>query len=910
MARLPGFRREFRFPWRTRTQIDRDLDAELAFHLEMRTAELVDRGMTPKAARQEALRQFGDLADTKRYCRTVDGAAEQRTRRTRCFDELRQDLRYAVRGLVKSPGFTAVALVTLALGIGVNTVIFSAVNAILLREMPVAQPHELVDIHIRSIRSESLYGSLSYQDFVSLRDGNETLSGMFAVGHISVRATLGNEPEQLTGEIVSGNYFDVLGVRPALGRGFLEGEDITRGTHPVVVISHGLWQRQFGGDPDIIDRTIILNEIRFTVVGVAPPEFRSSTLAQASDLWVPMAMQATMRRPSAGLRRSLGGDDLLGSRGASWVNATGRLSPGTSRQQASVDLNFIAERLAEAFPDSNRDRRINLTGHNDGSPFRRVLGSVFMLLSGITGLVLLIACANITNLLLARATTRGREIAIRLALGIDRMRLVRQLLTESAVLALAGGVVGVGLAAWAVGLINTVGLPSGFGTFVTALDISIDGRVLTYTAGLSLLTGVMFGLVPALQSSRADFVGALKDEGGGGSGGAGMGRGAARLRHSFVVGQVAVSFVLVIATGLLLRTFFYVRTVDPGFAVENRLLATVSLDLPRYSEDAGRLFYGRLKEGLEAQPGIESVSMARTVSLGGASRRYGIAIEGHDPDERHQVRANVVGADFLKTMAIPLLRGRDFDPSDRPESPGVAIITEAMAERFWPDEDPIGQRFIQGSTPVEVIGVARNSKQVSLRDDRESFYYRPLSQLYESGVTLHIRTTGEPAQMAAAVRRTVQRLEPNLPISNVRTMAQQFDVALAPERLATTLITVFGVLAAVLAMVGVYGVIAYSVTQRTHEIGVRVALGAEHRTIFGLIVRHGITMVLVGSAIGAAMALAATRLLAGLLFGVSPTDPATFLAATCLFGLAAFLACVVPARHAMRVDPIAALRCE
>ena len=698
----------------------------------------------------------------------------------------------------------------------------------------------------------------------------------------------------------------MLGVRPALGRGFLEDEDTTRGTHPVVVVSYGLWQRLFAGDPDLIGRTVILNEIPFTVVGVAPSGFRSSRLAQTSDLWVPMAMQATMRRPSAGLRRSLGGDDLLGSRDASWLVATGRLAPGITRAQAAADLNLIAERLAEEFPNTNANRRINVTGHNDGSLFRRVLTSVFLLLSGITGLVLLIACANIANLLLARATTRGREIAIRIALGIGRMRLVRQLLTESVVLALAGGVVGVGLAWWAIRLLNTARFPSGLDTVVAALDIDIDGRVLAYTAGLSLVTGLIFGLIPALQSARADCVGALKEEAGGS--GVGTGRGAARLRHLFVVGQVAISFVLIIATGLLLRSFSNVRAVDPGFDVENRLLATVSLDLPRYSEETGRLFYDRLKAELEALPGIESVSMARTVSLGVASRRYGIAIEGADPDERHQVRANVVGADYLRTMAIPLRRGRMFGIEDRPGSPGVAIVTEAMAERFWPGVDPIGRRFIQGNTPVEVIGVAADSRQVSLRDDQEPFYYRPLSQLYESGVTLHVQTAGDPAAMVGSVRRTVQRLEPTLPLSNVRTMTQQLDTSLAPERIMATLVTIFGSLAAVLAMIGVYGVIAYSVAQRTHEIGVRVALGAEHRTIFGLIVRHGMSMVLAGSVIGTVAAMIATRMLAGLLFGVSPTDPATFAGAALLFGAAAFLACVVPARHAMRIDPIAALR--
>ncbi|MDP6606703.1 MAG: ABC transporter permease [Dehalococcoidia bacterium] len=907
MARLPGFRRMFRFPWRTRTQIERDVETELGFHLDMRTEELVEGGMTPTAARREALRQFGDLDDTKRYCRTVDGAAEQTTRRTMYLDELRQDLRYAVRGFVAHPGFTAVALVTLALGIGANTAMFSAVNALLIRQMPVAEPQDLVDVHRGSLRSGPGFDSWAYPDFVAMRDASRSFAGMYAYTAISTRATFDGEPLRLGGEIVSGSYFDVLGVVPMLGRGFLPDEDVTPGTHPVAVISHGLWQRVLAGAEDVIGRTVLLNEVTFTIVGVAPAGFRSASLGQSSDLWVPMAMQTVMRRPSAGLQRALGTDDLLNAVGASWLRMTARLAPETTRARAEAELDVIMAERTEVFPEAGPTRRAFLTGHNGGNQLRRTLGGIFLLLSGITVLVLLIACANIANLLLARATTRAREIAIRLALGVSRTRLVRQLLTESLVLAVAGGTIGVGIAWWSLGLLESPGLPAMFRPILAAVDVEIDGRVLAYTAALSLLTGIVFGLVPALQSSRSDCVGAIKDAG---SGGVDTARGTARLRQLFVLAQVAVSFVLVIATGLMLQTFNNLRAADPGFGVDNQLLADVSLDLPRYSQETGWLFYSRLKQELEALPGVESVSMARVASLSGASRRYGITIEGTEPDEPYEVRANVVGTDYLQTMGIPLEDGRQFGAADRVGAPGVAIVSAAMADRFWPGESPIGRRFVQGNEPVEVIGVARDTRWVSLRSSDEPSYFRPLTQLYESGVTVHLRTAGDPAALASAVRTTVQRLEPALPVSNIRTMNAQFDAALAQERLTATLVTIFGVLAAVLALVGIYGVIAYAVTQRTHEIGVRLALGADRGTIFGLIVRHGMTLVVAGTVIGAAGALAVTRLLSGLLFGVSPTDPGTFVAVAGLFGLAASLACVVPARQAMRVDPIAALRCE
>ena len=906
MALPPGFRRLFRFPWRTRTQIARDVDDELRFHLDMQIEELVDRGMTRRAARREALRQFGDLDDTKRYCRTVDGAVEKKGRRAMYLDELRQDLRYAVRGFITHPGFTAIALLTLALGIGANTTMFSAVNAVLIRQMPVERPQELVDVHAASLRAGSVSDSWSYPDFVAMRDGSTSFSGIYAYAPISARAALDGEPTQIRGEIVSGSYFDVLGVVPVRGRGFLSDEDLTPGAHPVAVISYGLWQRLLGGAEDAVGRTVLLNEVAFTIVGVAPAGFRSALLGWSSDLWVPMAMQRVMRRPSAGAQRALGTDDLL-TAAAVWLRITGRLMPETTLAQAEAELGPLMAERTEAFPEAGPTRRAYLTAHNDGNQFRRVLGGIFLLLSGITALVLLIACANIANLLLARATTRAREIAIRLALGVSRGRLIRQLLTESVVLATAGGAFGIAVAWWALGLLESPGLPPTLRPVLDAVNVEIDGRVLAYTAGLSLMTGVVFGLAPALQSSRTDCVTALKDAG---NAGVDTARGTARLRQLFVLAQVAVSFVLVIATGLMLQTFNNLRTADPGFGIDNQLLVDVSLDLPRYSDETGRLFYNRLKQELEALPDVESVSMARVASLSGASRRTRVTFEGGDPDEPYGVLVNVVGTDYLRTMGIPLEDGRHFSAADRVGAPSVAIVSSAMANRFWPGESPVGRRFLQFDGPVEVIGVARDTRWVNLRTRDEPFYFRPLTQSYESGVTVHLRTTRDPAALASAVRATVRRLEPMLPVSNIRTMRAQFDAALAQERLTATLVTIFGVLAAVLALVGVYGVIAYAVTQRTHEIGVRLALGAARGRIFGRIVRHGMALVVVGTAIGAAGALAVTELLSGLLFGVSPTDPGTFLAVAALFALAAFLACVVPARQAMRVDPIKALRYE
>jgi putative ABC transport system permease protein len=827
-----------------------------------------------------------------------------------------QDVRYAVRTLLKSPGFTLVAALSIALGIGANTAIFSLVNATLLRRLPVAEPERLA--YVFSGVPGGLYSTASYPDYVDYRDGNNLFEGLAARGGISASLGAAEAADLVGGSIVTGNYFEVLGVGAQLGRTITSDDDRTPGGHPVVVLSHGLWQRRFGGG-EVVGRQINLNGQSFNIIGVLPAEYTGVDQGRADDIFVPMSMQAVMRPPRGGYSGEMN-PDLLKVRGNRWLWMIGRLKKDVTPEQASAAFTSVSKHLAETYPDTNTGRIVTLTRAVDGDPeSRSSLVSVAGLLLSVVGIVLLIACANVANLLLARASGRRKEMALRLALGASRWRVMRQLLTESLLLALLGGAAGLVLALWAIDLMKAAPPPAG--ALPVAPVFTVDVRVLGFTLALSALTGVLFGLAPALQASRPDLVPALKDET------VSLDRGRRfSMRNLLVVAQVALSLVLLVGAGLFLRSVNHARAIDPGFDAERLLVAQLNINLLRYTRAQGREFYRQVVEHVASLPGVESVSLSRNVALTGSSSTRGLLVEGQTGegnDLRSEgggsaagdgtVGVNVVGLNYFKTFGVSLVRGRDFGTADTEESPSVVVVNEAFAARHFAGQDPLGKRLsfngVRGPWR-EIVGVARDSKYYTLGEGRTPFVYLPLAQNHETGMALVVRAAGEPSALSGAVRREVQSLEKNLPVTDARPMTEVIGTALYAARTGATLLTGFGLLALVLAAVGLYGVMAYSVSRRTREVGIRMALGARAADVLRLVLREALTLVACGVLLGLAGAWAASRLLAGFLYGVSTNDPVTFLGTTAVLVAAALLACFVPARRATKVDPMVALRYE
>ncbi|MFP5262471.1 MAG: ABC transporter permease [Blastocatellia bacterium] len=822
------------------------------------------------------------------------------------METMLQDLRYGFRMLIKRPGFTAVAVLSLALGIGANTAIFSFVNAILLRPLPVSAPDELMFVF--SGKADSPYGVSSYPDYVDYRDRNEVFSGLAAYSGAGVSMAAGDEAEALSGAIVTGNYFDVLGVKFAMGRGFLPEEDQTPGERPVAVISYKLWQRRFGGDAGVLGRDVVLNGRGFTVIGVAPAAFNGTAVGQSIDIYVPMMMQSLVRPPRGGYSGEQDAD-MLTKRGPRWLNMVGRLKPGVTREQAQAAMGAIAGQLEQTYQATNKGLGVTLFPVSKGDPeVRSQAVLVSSSLMAVVGLVLLIACFNVANLLLSRASTRRKEISIRLALGAGRFRLVRQLLTESMLLAVMGGAVGVLLALWITDLLQTVNPPANI--FPLRLDLTLDGRVLAFSLLLSLATGLIFGLAPALQASKPDLVPALKDEAAGG------GQRRFNLRNLFVIGQVAVSLVVLISAGLFLRSLRNAEAIDPGFDVRNVLNVPLNINLLKYTKPQGRDFYQQVIEKVESLPGVKSATLARVLPLSGSSRQSIIYVEGQEPPPQEHpnvVNANVVGLRYFETLGIPLLRGRDFTAQDREGAPGVVVVSETFARRFWPAEDPVGKRIslrAQNGPFIEVVGVARDAKYITLGEEPRSMMYLPLLQNHETGMTMHVRTAGDPMSVAAGVRGSVASLEKNLPTYDLKSMSEQLGSSLFPARLGAMLLAIFGLLALSLAAVGVYGVMGYSVARRTREIGIRMALGARRGDVLKLVLKEGMAMVGVGVALGLLGSFFATGVLVNFLYGVSVTDPVTFAVIPLLLSGVALAASFIPARRATKVDPLVALRYE
>ena len=813
------------------------------------------------------------------------------------------DLRYALRMLVKSPAFTLVAVLSLALGIGANTAIFSLVNVVLLRPIPVREPGGLASVFMTDQRNPGNL-PLSHLNYKDLRDQNQVFTDMAAFTFAQVNWSTGTESEQIPVQVASGNYFAVLGAQPSVGRGFLPEEDAK--PTPVAVLSHGFWDRSLGRDPAIVGKTLTLNRTPFTVVGVAPQNFTGTFLGGNPSLWVPMSMHDVVQ-PNF---------DWYEQRRGLFLFAFGRLKPGVQVEQASANLRTVFAQLEQAFPVDNKgrgagavpllDARLNPAGQG-GAPVVQIT----MILMTVVGIVLLIACANIANLLLARASRRRKEIAVRLALGAERARLVRQLLTESVLLSVIGGAVGMLLAYWLLDALVAADLPL---PVPVGDELTIDGRVLAFTALLAVGTGVLFGLAPALQSSRPDVVPVLKNE----TVPAGSSRRGVlalfTLRQTLVVAQIALSLISLVAAGLFLRSLRVAQETDTGFETRGVLVMNFNLGREGYTPERGQLFYDQIAERVSGLPGVRRASVAQTAPLGGGLLRS-VFPEGLDTTVRDRilVQVNSVTDGYLETIGVPLLRGRDFARSDDADAPKVVIINETMAQQFWPGEEPIGKRFkfFGDEDFTTVIGIAKNSKYNAIAEDPIPYIYQPLKQNYTPAGTLHVRVDGNAAGLASAVRRETQQLDPTLSVFNIRTLEEQVAQALAPLRINVIVLTTFGALALLLASIGLYGVASYAVSQRTREIGVRMALGAQPSSVLALVLGRGLVLVGLGVAAGLGIAFAfSSQIPPALLPNVSPRDPLTFAGTAALLGVVAMIANYIPARRATRIDPLIALRTE
>jgi predicted permease len=806
---------------------------------------------------------------------------------------LLQDLRFGLRLLRRSPGFSTIAILTLGLGIGANTTVFSWINGVLLDPIPGAtDPGRLVEV------SQTYQGSrmsVSYPDYADYRERATLLSGIAVRDEAALHVEVDDVPERAWAEIVSANFFEVLGVRADLGRTFVQDEERVPGGAPVAVISHGLWQRRFGGDPGVVDRRVKINGHPFTIVGVAPRGFQGSQTALAYDLWVPMMMQPVI----------IPGGNRLDQRGNAWLSAYGRLAPGASVTQANEEMRGLVRQVWAGRPGGEDVgmRVALLRGSLDGAI--PVLRPVLLALAAVALLVLVIACANLANLMIARGSARRREIAIRLSIGASRRRVVAQLLTESLLVATAGAAVALAIAFWTAGLLVWFAPPT---EFPIAIAVPLDARVFAFTGLAALVTALLFGLMPALQASR-DHTSALKE----GTPVAGVSR--RRLRDGLVVAEVSLSLALLVAAGLCVRSVHKARQFDPGFNPHGVLLTSVDLFPAGYTPTTGREVYRQLFDRLGALPGVEAFTTARRVPLGfTGNSSSSVEVEGYQPRSGEVISFsfNPVGPDYLSTMQIPLVAGRDIARTDERGGPYVGVISETTARRYWRGANAVGGRFrFDGDKEwITVVGVARDVKMRALNEPPRPFVYLPVLQYYHPNAVIHVRTAADPASLAGPVRQVVRAIDPGLPTFAVRTLAAHASAATFQPRLAGSLLSVFGVLAVILAALGLYGVLAFVVSRRTHEIGVRMALGATRSSVFRLVVGHGLRLTAIGIVLGLGAAYAIAQALSSILFGIPAHDPVTIGGAIVVLTLCAAAACLIPARRATHVDPVRALKYE
>ena len=891
--------------WRNllrRRDVEADLDEELRETVRLLVDEKVRAGLSPDDAHRTARREFGSLDAVKDRVRDVRAGS--------LAEAFLFDIRYATRLLRRNPIFALTAVLSLAIGIGANTTIFTIADALLLSAPSgVRDPGRIVDV-ARTQRGPrgGTFNQSSYPNYLDVRARVTSLDGVYAYLLVpdGLNLSVTGGVERVLGNLVTANYFDVLGVRPALGRLFASADEQGPGIAPIAVLSYRFWTRHFNSDPAILGRTLQLNGHAFTVVGIAPDGFRGTSVV-VSDLWLPMTFASTLN-PN--------GNTLLTSRESTWLMMGGRLQLHVSTAQASSELDNIGRALEGEYPE-NRASSLRAVPASlipgDLLPVRSFLAMLMVIVS----LVLVIACANVAGVLLARAAARRREIAVRLAIGAGRGRIIRQLLTETILLFGAGGAAGLVLARAMTSLLVMV-LP----ILPVPIDVSLslDGRVVAFTTGLSLVAALLSGLVPALQTSKADIVSALKDE-------EPVRRGWFHLRDAFVIGQVAFSVVLVVGAGLFLQALRRGTTIDLGFDPHGAELATVDLSPAGYTEATGPQFIRDIVDRLRRLPGVTDASAAAAIPLGNmirvTGRRGGLSVPGATPPNGERffdADWNIVEPGYFKTMRIPLISGRDFDATDRNGTQAVALVSEAAARQFWPRQNAVGQYMrleragfpgkLDAVTPLLVVGIVRDSKHRSLRDEvPRAVVFVPMSQQYSAQATLIVRKT-RGQRMTGDIRSLLVSMNPAITVDTAQTLDDVAAVALVPQRVAAAVSASLGIVGMLLAAIGVYGVTAFAVTRRTREIGIRIALGAQRSTVVGMVLGQGMSLVGIGAGIGVPLAAAAGQLLGTLLFGVPPVDPITFVGAVLLFAAVGLMACYVPARRATRIDAMVALRSE
>ena len=889
----------------SRSNQEQEFDEELESHLQMHIEDNLRRGLTPDEARRLALIKLGGIEQTKERHRDQ--------RRAPLFETLAQDLRYSARIFARQPGFTLIAVATLALGIGANTAIFSLFNQVLLKRLPVREAHQLVilsspgerDGHVTSDAPDN-GATFSYPMYRDIREHNQVLTGLLAFFPVSLNIALQGQSERASGVLVSGNYFEVLGVRAASGRTLTPYDDVTSGAHPVAVLSHSFWQRRFGSDSTILNNTMLINGQVMTIVGITEESFTGTLLGQAPDIFIPIAMKAQMTPNWDGLT----------DRKDYWVNIIGRLDSTLSRDESQKRLEPLYRSLLES---ENPAQPIEVARQlprlilEDGSRGRQVLQNntreLLLMLMGTVGLVLLITCANLASMQITRGVARQKELSIRQALGASRGRLIRQLLIENVVLSLTGGLLGL-LVAWTTlaGLLQWV--PEGKG--LAGVSAEVDKSILVFNFALSLMAAVLFGLLPALRSTPTNLTGALKDQGRSVSPGAAH----AGLRKGLVIVEVALTMVVLIAAGLLARSLYNLKNADLGLRAEHVHTFSIAPDLNGYGAERSQAFVGRLKESLAALAGVEAVSASELPVFANSDHEVNVIVEGYLPgiDERIKVLRNAIAPEYFSTLGVPVTAGREFNDTDTAQSRKTVIINESLARHYFAGINPLGRRIKFGGPrgiSREIVGVVRDSKHTNVRSTVRDFVYVPYTQRGAlEQVTFYVLTRQKPEAMAAALREEVARHDANLPTYALRTVGEQIDESIFNDRFLALLSSAFGLLAAILAVIGIYGLMSYTVSQRTYEIGIRLALGAQTGGVLKLIVKQGMLLTFIGIGVGLTVAIALTRLMTSILYRVSETDMLTFLGVSVVLALVGLAACYVPARRAMKVDPITALRSE
>jgi len=871
-----------------RRRLEDDMNEELRSHLEMAAEVNLRKGMSAEEARREALRGFGGVEQTKELYRDQRGLP--------MIETTLQDLRFGFRMLRRSPGFSILAILCLILGIGANAAVFSWIEGILFRPYPAVTHQERLLALGGTARGEARGTLISWPDFLDLQRSCTLFDAFFVTKIMGTTLSVGDRAEVTTGSIVSANYFDAIGVHPILGRGFEPGEDTGRNAHPVTVISYQLWKGRFKGDPQIIGKTQRLNGVLHTIVGVMPEGFYGTFVGWAMQFWVPASMEETFEA----------GGYKLEDRGARWIEAYVRLKPGVTPEQAQQEISAAAKRLEADYPDTNRGRGIKLwplwqTPFNNAGTLLPTLE----IMLAVVVFVLLIACANVGNLLLVRSFSRRHEMTVRLAIGAGRGRLLKQLLTEGLILSAFGAAGGLLVAHWCRHALVLL-FPARAGVAMH-LPGEIDWRVLVLSAGVCLLATLVMGLVPATQSGKVDLASALKSESAGVMGG----RGTAWVRSGLALVQVSLSFVLLVGAGLLLQSLQKIRTASPGFSTHGVLFTAVDLVSAGYDAKRARNFQDELMDRVQALPGVESAAFARVTPLGyGSYSSSPIAVDGYQPlpEEQPTAEYNEVGPGYFGTMGIPLVSGREFTRADDQQAALVAVVNETMAAKYWRGRSPLGERVQVKGRWMLVVGLAKDSKYESVRETPKPFFYVPRHQNFSVGAGLYIRTPLPAETMAAALAREVRALDGNLAPYEMITLQEQLDRSTSPQQVAVTLVGILGALALLLAVIGLYGVMSYAVSQSTRELGLRMALGAGASNLLRLVMSRGLALTAGGVLLGAAVSLALTRLLGNLLYKVSPRDPMAFGSAFVVMTIASLAACFLPAWRATRIDPVRALR--